>query len=891
MRSLPVHVISILLVCASCDDVLRPAAIIPWSQYQQRLRQANELTEAYYEMEEKWPSQRPTYNSRLRGRWPQRESQPESTDMVDMKSRPRPVFRSQVRNRVPTESPPTTSATSRSYLVAKKKPIAKPEYIATTRTYHMPHGANGAPPRTQNTQLRSIAIPNGVPVHAGTWDDGTPHYATQKRPQQFAVATLESSNPLNALSQTHFASSPLNTEAVDSFANSIFSQSKAASQFSNAAASPVQLAKSPANPLDSILGGGAPLDQISKIASNILNFGGGDGAAKGGLLEAMTNVFRRGSLPAPSTSFQSDFPFGTATKPQPTIMEKIITQAASALNQSFKDKEIKPQEVHLTKDKEDSLKLLDNLPEEERKLLKAAITSGELDAETLAPALKSLVKEDMGEESKKEKESRLIEWIRENRPTKKQKEIKVSADKLPYYGKYCGSFAEQPNPKKKFKPSGALWVVDEQRFIVSKFVFQPGSLLSENVTFWLGPQTHTENILADMFPSQNGFYVRPQPIDVSIFALQELPPIKAKARKSSLAINGTLPIEPVKDKVKKTEVALRVKRDAEEKSTAVLKKPVKLIVKEGSVQLLEEDAGDLPSQSSQQGEVQTASSSSPVNTIGPIGFRVLQPEDDKINYNQAQPLEWYAGFQPLLLHLPSGREAKSLHWISLRDHKRQETVASVLLPNGPAFQIPSVVTLRGLSPNGGYNVSSGQLKVTDIKTIEISNFTLKTGGSAVWFMIGKDILPNAQGHIVPIYDPQMNLFDCESLRDYYEETVLLRLPGNLDIKDVFWFSVFSIANAVSYSHIYLPFNDMQLPPDLSGISTPTCSPSVCNSALCRCENGAMRHQPLKRQLSDRRGDRPINDAALTLLCYRRRSLSSPSIKPNGFVVSVLVFVV
>ncbi|VDK45262.1 unnamed protein product [Cylicostephanus goldi] len=167
------------------------------------------------------------YNSRLRSRWPQREkeSQPESTDVVDLKSRPRPIFRAQVRNRISTESPPTTS---RSYLVAKKKPVAKPEqFIATSRTYHVQQGANGAPSRTQNTQnsqLRSIAIPNGVPVHAGTWDDGTPHYATQKRPQQFAVATLESSNPLSALTQTQFASSPLNTEAVDNFANSIFSQ-------------------------------------------------------------------------------------------------------------------------------------------------------------------------------------------------------------------------------------------------------------------------------------------------------------------------------------------------------------------------------------------------------------------------------------------------------------------------------------------------------------------------------------------------------------------------------------------------------------------------------------------------------------------------------------------
>ncbi|VDM82021.1 unnamed protein product, partial [Strongylus vulgaris] len=414
-------------------------------------------------------------------------------DLKKRMSRSRPVFRSQVRNRLPTESPPTT----KNYLVAKKRLPAKTDQISIPRNYYIPQRMDNELPRLQTTELHSLSIPNGVPLHAGTWDEGAPHYATQKRPQQFAVATLESANPLSTLTQTQFASS---------------------------APSTAMLTKSSVNPLDSLLGGGAPLDQISKIASNILNFGGGDGP-KGGLLEAMTNVLRRGSLPAPSTSFQNDFSFGSG-KPQPTIMEKIITQAASALNHSLKEKEVKPKEVQLTKDREDSLKLLDNLPEEERKLLKAAITSGELDAETLAPALKSLVKDDTKEESKKEKESRLIEWIRENRPTKKQKEIKVSADKLPYYGKYCGSFAEQPNAKKKFKPSGALWVIDEQRFI----------------------------------------------------------PIKAKARKMLLTrmnVNGA-PIEPIREKVKKTDDALRVKRNAssvEDSSSNGHQEKPRLIVK------------------------------------------------------------------------------------------------------------------------------------------------------------------------------------------------------------------------------------------------------------------------------------------------------------------------
>lgn len=43
-------------------------------------------------------------------------------------------------------------------------------------------------------------------------------------------------------------------------------------------------------------------------------------------------------------------------------------------------------------------------------------------------------------------------------------------------------------------------------------------------------------------------------------------------------------------------------------------------------------------------------------------------------------------------------------------------------------------------------------KVLDTKTIEISNFTLGANGIAAWFIVGKDILPNGSGHIVPIYD-------------------------------------------------------------------------------------------------------------------------------------------
>ena len=78
-------------------------------------------------------------------------------------------------------------------------------------------------------------------------------------------------------------------------------------------------------------------------------------------------------------------------------------------------------------------------------------------------------------------ENKLIEWIQQNRPAASVDESKSSkqqipADKLPYYGKYCGSFVEQVNPTKNFGISGALWAVDNKKFIISKFHYQPASI-------------------------------------------------------------------------------------------------------------------------------------------------------------------------------------------------------------------------------------------------------------------------------------------------------------------------------------------------------------------------------------------------------------------------------
>lgn len=48
-----------------------------------------------------------------------------------------------------------------------------------------------------------------------------------------------------------------------------------------------------------------------------------------------------------------------------------------------------------------------------------------------------------------------------------------------------------------------------------------------------------------------------------------------------------------------------------------------------------------------------------------------ESEEEVVDSHEIVPLEWFAGFQPLLLTLPEGKWMKTMHWLALRDHRRQ----------------------------------------------------------------------------------------------------------------------------------------------------------------------------------------------------------------------------
>ncbi|KAL3982011.1 hypothetical protein ACH3XW_45405 [Acanthocheilonema viteae] len=434
---------------------------------------------------------------------------------------------------------------------------------------------------------------------------------------------------------------------------------------------------------------------------------------------------------------------------------------------------------------------LNTLPEEQRSLLQTAIQTGELDMHTLRSTIGN---------RKKQNEGKLLEWIQENRK-KTVEEMSASVIKLPYYGQYCGSFVGQTVESNHFNAAGALWAVDNRRFIVSKFHFNPGTLLNENVTFWVGPYERTSNTIIDMTPNANGFYLKPQPISLTVFYKSDIQIVEARTRST---------------------LTSRYKRS--NLYTELSDKNIVHIFDEYM------DAKESDNNSSKQvtitdklGSNNFSKSDFTTTTIFFNEIKEITNTRSLLNENSGmEALGWYAGFQLLLLTLPDNKWIGPINWIAIWDHKRQHAIAHVSIPNGPAFKIPAIVQLRGLTPNNLYNVKSKYTKILDTKTIEISELYYRSNGLAAWFVVGKDILPNSNGHIVPTYDKINNIFDCDSLRDYTNETIILKLPGHLDIKDVFWFSVFSMEQSLSLSHLYFPYNDMHLPPDLTDISAPNC---------------------------------------------------------------------
>nr|CAD2124590.1 unnamed protein product [Meloidogyne enterolobii] len=688
------------------------------------------------------------------------------------------------------------------------------------------------------------------------------------------------------------------------------------------------------NPLLQMLTQGSTLEQITTLTRNLLQMSNGNKEILSTLMNAIT-----GGGGSQASKLTSSALATASLQKQPQLQNNAIS-AFLAGNKSLIPSAVIIEDEEVLGNRSNSGRFLEReeireiasngtitsfngFTPEQRKLLAAAVLNGELDPEQAVRLLTSenitTANETISELNRtnidnslfdyeeqqhqtffgtKQKqnqhlinaESKLIEWIQQNRPRHSSENFNevinknvttssspltsppshdwnnnfVTSERLPYYGKYCGSFVEQTDSAASHNIAGALWAVDERRLLITKFNFIPLSK-SENVTFWAGPSKPTGNAALDLFPSENGFIVEAIPIELNIFN-GKIIEIEAKIFSNTLQSetlnknkNGSEKVSEIKNKNQNSN--LLAEREEEEEDEKIIiaanitsnstKRDRRNLYNEIFDNITEEENDNftiLVSYDAQQDDIEFKENkleekiilnnftSLPVNLEAKNGSfenesfassfikndKFASPNEEKILRNLKST--YYQ--QTLLLTLPPERLTKLLDWLAVWEHEEnKEALAVVLIPKG--LQIPSIVQIRAFpSPAIGINgvkmLQSGPIKVLDTKTIEVTEFTFLSDNLPAWFMVGKEIMPNAKGHIVPIFDKTNKSFSCDSLREYHNETVTLRLPDPFDIKDVFWFAIFSIPRNIPLSHIYLPYNDMQLPPDLVNLQTPQC---------------------------------------------------------------------
>ncbi|KAF7634244.1 hypothetical protein Mgra_00006321 [Meloidogyne graminicola] len=333
------------------------------------------------------------------------------------------------------------------------------------------------------------------------------------------------------------------------------------------------------NPLLQMLSQGSTLEQITTLTKNLLQMSNGNKEILSTLMNAITggtgqtskltsSALATASLqkqPPQINSAISTFLAGNkSTLPSAVIIEdeELFGINGTSNNKFLGREEIKEVSTNGTFASPNGFSL------EQRKLLAAAVLNGELDPEQAVRLLTSengtIANETISELNKTNidnslfdyeeqqhqtfyglldkntkknqhlinSESKLIEWIQQNRPRHSSENLNEnknatttftplnrdwtnSIEKLPYWGRYCGSFVAHTD-NSPYNIAGAVWTVDERRLLITKFTFIPYSHF-ENITFWAGPSKPTGNAALDLFPSENGFIVEAIPLELNIF--------------------------------------------------------------------------------------------------------------------------------------------------------------------------------------------------------------------------------------------------------------------------------------------------------------------------------------------------------------------------------------
>lgn len=172
-------------------------------------------------------------------------------------------------------------------------------------------------------------------------------------------------------------------------------------------------------------------------------------------------------------------------------------------------------------------------------------------------------------------------------------------------------------------------------------------------------------------PSKNGFYLKPVPIDIQTFIVKEVKVFNATIR-HSLPINASIAEAEDDSREKRDLFSHHYEENIPFKVSANFGNPktIKSESSDGTKDFIRNSTKFIAPNDSNI-DTTTNPSLMVTTTTAPITTTTKTIDLKHFNQKDIVPLEWYAGFQPMLLTLPDDQTVKTTHWVSIYDHNRQ----------------------------------------------------------------------------------------------------------------------------------------------------------------------------------------------------------------------------
>jgi len=189
------------------------------------------------------------------------------------------------------------------------------------------------------------------------------------------------------------------------------------------------------------------------------------------------------------------------------------------------------------------------------------------------------------------------------------------------------------------------------------------------------------------------------------------------------------------------------------------------------------------------------------NSPGSNGF-IVPDQNQKTNV-----LDKYYN-EDFTLTLPSKRRITDIKWFAVYDISTQNNFGDVYIPS--EFEPPGHQALAKMQGNTN-NINSDKVIVMDSKTIMIPAFTYDGQGGEVMFFAGEGPQPSSRGFVVPD-----ELGYLAPLGIYYENDVVLQLPGDKTVFQIDWLAVYDMKNQKELAYVIVN-QGLNVPPSLVSV--------------------------------------------------------------------------